>query len=93
MRRDRRRYRGDYVAVISSTSISGTVLGWYWLSSLEWYYVEIANLPSDDDAFAVPTVDTKSTPAFRRVQATRLLSSVQADPAIARHLDWAPPGS
>ena len=78
---------------VSSISISGTVLGWYWLSSPEWGYVEIANLPSDDDAFAVLTVDTKSTPAFRRVQATRLLSSVEADAAIARHLDWAPPGS
>ena len=74
------------------TKLGGTVLGWFFLSSPEWDYVEIADLPSDDDAYALLSI-AKSTPAFLKVQATRLFSSVEADAAIAHQLNWAPPGS
>ena len=69
----------------------GTVVAVYWPATPDWDFVCLADLPSADDAYAVASFSNASG-SFLRVQATQLRTSAEADAAIARQLNWTPPG-
>lgn len=68
----------------------GKMLAVYWPASPDWDFVVIADLPNADDAYALMSFSS-ATGSFLRCQATQLLSSAEADAAIARQLTWTPP--
>ena len=70
----------------------GKFLAVYWTSSPDWDFVAIAELPSADNAFAMQSFGD-ATGALQRSQYTQLRTSAEADAAIARQVDWTPPGS
>lgn len=70
----------------------GKFLTVYWPASGDWDFVAIAELPSVDDAYAMVSF-SNATGSFQKSQATQLRSSAEADAAIARQLQWTPPGS
>lgn len=70
----------------------GKLIAVYWPASPDWDFVLLAELPSADDAYAVMSFGS-STGSFLKSQATQLRTSAEADAAIARQLNWTPPGS
>ena len=72
--------------------LGGKVLAWYWLTSPEYDFVTIVDLPSTDEVFAINSF-SGATGAFVRTNAVQLRTSEAADAAIARQLDWTPPGA
>ena len=71
--------------------LGGKLLAFYWLSSPDWDYLGIGEFASADDPYALVSMAMASG-AFQRSQVTPLRTSAEADAAIARQLNWTPPG-
>ena len=72
--------------------LGGKLLSQYWISSPDYDFVAIAELPSADDAFALLSMSDAGGASVRN-RAIELRTSAEADAAIAKQLTWTPPGS